>query len=133
MQGHKIRLLAGSLLMLASAGYIAGRCAPARSGMATGTLANELQWQVLAPQRPSDRIEVRLEVNTGSLTESTQQSGFSHAIPRSADAKRWSGCRTGTFFIAGKGFLIRKRPIPPVIVSYDSTLYNQFAITVTIC
>lgn len=36
------------------------------------------------PQRPSDRVEIRLLVNTGSLAESTQQSGYSHAIPRIA-------------------------------------------------
>ena len=50
-----------------------------------GTLANGFQWQVLStPQRPSDRIEIRLSVNTGSLTESTQQTGLSHFIPRLA-------------------------------------------------
>ncbi|MBZ3655939.1 insulinase family protein [Salmonella enterica subsp. enterica serovar Kentucky] len=82
MQGTKIRLLAGSLLMLASAGYVQADALQPDPAWQQGTLANGLQWQVLAtPQRPSDRIEVRLRVNTGSLTESTQQSGFSHAIP----------------------------------------------------
>ena len=78
MQGTKIRLLAGGLLMMATAGYVQADALQPDPAWQQGTLANGLQWQVLAtPQRPSDRIEVRLLVNTGSLTESTQQSGFS--------------------------------------------------------
>ncbi len=61
MQGTKIRLLAGSLLMLASAGYVQADALQPDPAWQQGTLANGLQWQVLAtPQRPSDRIEVRL-------------------------------------------------------------------------
>ncbi len=63
MQGTKIRLLAGSLLMLASAGYVQADALQPDPAWQQGTLANGLQWQVLAtPQRPSDRIEVRLEL-----------------------------------------------------------------------
>lgn len=58
MQGTKIRLLAGSLLMLASAGYVQADALQPDPAWQQGTLANGLQWQVLAtPQRPSDRIE----------------------------------------------------------------------------
>ncbi len=63
MQGTKIRLLAGSLLMLASAGYVQADALQPDPAWQQGTLANGLQWQVLAtPQRPSDRIEVRLRL-----------------------------------------------------------------------
>ena len=85
MQGTKIRLLTGGLLMLATVGYVQAEALQPDPAWQQGTLANGFQWQVLAtPQRPSDRIEVRLSVNIGSLSESTQQSGFSHFIPRLA-------------------------------------------------
>ncbi len=73
---------------------------------------------------PAIVAEVRVpQVNTGSLTESTQQSGFSHAIPRIAldAAVVWMPHRH--VLMAGKGF-DPKRPMPPVIASGDSTLYN---------
>ena len=85
MQGTKIRLLTGGLLMMATVGYVQAEALQPDPAWQQGTLANGFQWQVLAtPQRPSDRIEVRLSVNIGSLSESTQQSGFSHFIPRLA-------------------------------------------------
>ena len=83
MQGTKIRLLTGGLLMMATVGYVQAEALQPDPAWQQGTLANGFQWQVLAtPQRPSDRIEVRLSVNIGSLSESTQQSGFSHFISR---------------------------------------------------
>ena len=58
MQGTKIRLLAGGLLMMATAGYVQADALQPDPAWQQGTLANGLQWQVLAtPQRPSDRIE----------------------------------------------------------------------------
>ena len=85
MQGTKIRLLTGGLLMMATVGYVQAEALQPDPAWQQGTLANGFQWQVLAtPQRPSDRIEVRLSVNIGSLSESTQQSGFSRFIPRLA-------------------------------------------------
>ncbi|SUG30970.1 zinc-protease [Salmonella enterica subsp. arizonae] len=53
MQGTKIRLLAGSLLILASAGYVQADALQPDPAWQQGTLANGLHWQVLAtPQRP---------------------------------------------------------------------------------
>ncbi|SQI19584.1 zinc-protease [Salmonella enterica subsp. arizonae] len=124
MQGTKIRLLAGSLLILASAGYVQADALQPDPAWQQGTLANGLHWQVLAtPQRPSDRIEVRLQVNTGSLTESTQQSGFSHVIPRIALTQS-GGLDAAQARSLWQQGVDPKRPMPPVIVSYDSTLYN---------
>ncbi len=67
-----------------------------------GTLSNGLQWQVLTnpPVFLSDRVEIRLLVNTGSLAESTQQSGYSHAIPRIALTQSGSLTSTGAFIVA---------------------------------
>lgn len=101
MQGTKIRLLTGGLLMMAAASYVQADALQPDPAWQQGTLANGFQWQVLAtPQRPSDRIEIRLSVNTGSLTESTQQTGFSHFIPgwrsrRAAACKRFRCVRSG--------------------------------------
>ncbi|SUG30971.1 zinc-protease [Salmonella enterica subsp. arizonae] len=75
------------------------------------------------PSAPSDRIEVRLQVNTGSLTESTQQSGFSHVIPRIALTQS-GGLDAAQARSLWQQGVDPKRPMPPVIVSYDSTLYN---------
>ena len=65
MQGTKIRLLTGGLLMMAAASYVQADALQPDPAWQQGTLANGFQWQVLStPQRPSDRIEIRLSVNT---------------------------------------------------------------------
>ncbi|STW66785.1 protein YhjJ [Klebsiella michiganensis] len=104
MQGTKIRLLTGGLLMMATVVMCRQKALQPDPAWQQGTLANGFQWQVLAtPQRPSDRIEVRLSVNIGSLSESTQQSGFSHFIPRLAlNAKRWPPDHAGPFAMASR-------------------------------
>ncbi|MBF3368260.1 insulinase family protein, partial [Leptospira interrogans serovar Pomona] len=110
--------------MLASADNVQADALQPDPAWQQGTLANGLQRQVLAtPQRPSDRIEVRLQVNTGSRTESTQQGGFSHAIPRIALTQSGGLDAAQARSLWQQGF-DPKRPMPPVIVSYDSTLYN---------
>ncbi len=89
-----------------------------------GTLANGFQWQVLStPQRPSDRVEIRLLVNTGSLTESTQQSGYSHFIPRIALSHSGSLEPAQVRSLWQQG-IDPKRPLPPALVSYDYTLFS---------
>ena len=65
MQGTKIRLLAGGLLMMATAGYVQADALQPDPAWQQGTLSNGLQWQVLTtPQRPSDRVEIRLPVRS---------------------------------------------------------------------
>ncbi|HFI7673236.1 TPA: M16 family metallopeptidase [Escherichia coli] len=121
MQGTKIRLLAGGLLMMATAGYVQADALQPDPAWQQGTLSNGLQWQVLTtPQRPSDRVEIRLLVNTGSLAESTQQSGYSHAIPRIALTQSGGLDAAQARSLWQQGI----RPMPPVIVSYDTTLFN---------
>ncbi|QNN16802.1 M16 family metallopeptidase [Escherichia coli] len=124
MQGTKIRLLAGGLLMMATAGYVQADALQPDPAWQQGTLSNGLQWQVLTtPQRPSDRVEIRLLVNTGSLAESTQQSGYSHAIPRIALTQS-GGLDAAQARSLWQQGIDSKRPMPPVIVSYDTTLFN---------
>jgi len=89
-----------------------------------GTLTNGFQWQVLStPQRPSDRVEIRLLVNTGSLTESTQQSGYSHFIPRIALSHSGSLEPAQVRALWQQG-IDPRRPLPPALVSYDYTLFS---------
>lgn len=123
MQGTKIRLIAGGLLMIA-ASYVQADALQPDPAWQQGTLANGFQWQVLStPQRPSDRVEIRLLVNTGSLTESTQQSGFSHFIPRIALSNSGSLEPAQVRSLWQQG-IDPKRPLPPALVSYDFTLFN---------
>ena len=124
MQGTKIRLLTGGLLMMAAASYVQADALQPDPAWQQGTLANGFQWQVLStPQRPSDRVEIRLSVNTGSLTESTQQTGFSHFIPRLALNQSGSLQAVQARSLWQQG-IDPKRPLPPAIVSYDYTMFN---------
>ena len=123
MQGTKIRLITGGLLMMA-ASYVQADALQPDPAWQQGTLANGFQWQVLStPQRPSDRVEIRLLVNTGSLTESTQQSGFSHFIPRIALSHSGSLEPAQVRSLWQQG-IDPKRPLPPALVSYDYTLFS---------
>lgn len=83
MQNTKIRLLASGLLLLITGSYAQAETLQPDQAWQQGKLANGFQWHILAtPQRPSDRVEMRLLINTGSLVESAQQSGFSHFLSR---------------------------------------------------
>jgi predicted Zn-dependent peptidase len=124
MQGRKIRLIAGGMLMMAAAGYAQAEALQPDPAWQQGTLDNGFQWQVLAtPQRPSDRVEVRLQVNIGSLSESTQQAGFSHFIPRLALSQSGSLPTMQARSLWQQG-IDPQHPMPPAIVSYDYTLFS---------
>lgn len=124
MQGKKIRLIAGGMLMLAAAGYAHAEPLQPDPAWQQGTLTNGFQWQVLAtPQRPSDRVEIRLQVNTGSLSENTQQTGYSHFLPRLALTQSGSLPTMQARSLWEQG-IDRQHPMPPAIVSYDYTLFS---------
>lgn len=124
MQGTKIRLFTGGLLMMVAASHVQADALQPDPAWQQGTLANGFQWQVLStPQRPSDRIEIRLLINTGSLTESTQQSGFSHFIPRIA-LTHSGGLEPAQARSLWQQGIDPKRPLPPAIVSYEYTMFN---------
>ncbi|MRS16411.1 insulinase family protein [Enterobacteriaceae bacterium RIT691] len=124
MQGTKIRLIAGGMLLMATAGYVQAEALQPDPAWQQGTLANGFQWQVLAtPQRPGDRVEIRLQINTGSLNESSQQSGYSHFIPRLALSQSGSLETMQARSLWQQG-IDPQHPMPPAIVSYDYTLFS---------
>ncbi len=124
MQGTTIRLLAGGLLMMAAASYVQAEALQPDPAWQQGTLSNGFQWQVLAtPQRPSDRVEIRLSIDIGSLNESAQQTGFSHLIPRIALTQSGSLPTMQARSMWQQG-IDPKRPQPPAVVSYDYTRFN---------
>lgn len=89
-----------------------------------GQLSNGFGWQVLTtPQRPSDRVELRLVVNTGSLSESSSQKGFSHLIARLAMVHNLALTpeQQRTLWHAD---MSKSGVLPPVITSYHYTQYN---------
>ncbi|MDX5629983.1 MULTISPECIES: pitrilysin family protein [unclassified Brenneria] len=124
MQGTKIGLLVGGMLLTVVGGNVQAETLQPDPAWQQGKLDNGFTWQLLTtPQRPGDRVELRLMVNTGSLTENTQQSGFAHFIPRLA-------------LTPGDGFSATQlsslwqptekdaRSLPPAVTSYDVTFYN---------
>jgi len=120
MQNTKIRLLAGGLLLLIAGSYAQAETLQPDQAWQQGKLANGFQWQILAtPQRPSDRIEMRLLINTGSLVESTQQNGFNHFLSRLIINQASHQSRS-----LWQQSVDPQRPAPPVIVSYDNTLFS---------
>ena len=124
MQGTKIRLLVGGLLLAAAAGNAQAEALQPDPAWQQGKLDNGFTWQMLAtPQRPSDRIELRFIVNTGSLAETSQQTGFAHFLPRLAltRAEGFSSSQLQSFW---QQSINSDRPLPPVITSYDFTMYN---------
>lgn len=124
MQGTRIRLLVGGVAwMAASFGACAETLQPDPAWQ-EGKLDNGLSWQLLTtPQRPSDRIELRMVVNTGSLVETTQQTGFSHLLPRLAMVHN-AALDTNQQRALWQQAMDPQHPLPPAIVSYDFTQYN---------
>ncbi len=124
MQGTRIRLLVGGVILAAASSIVQAETLQPDPAWQQGKLDNGFNWQLLTtPQRPSDRIELRLLVNTGSLVESAQQTGYSHLLPRLAMV------HNATLDPAQQRALWQQginpdHPLPPAIVSYDFTQYN---------
>ncbi len=124
MQGTRIRLLIGGILLAAASSTVQAETLQPDPAWQQGKLENGFSWQLLTtPQRPSDRVEIRLMVNTGALVESAQQEGYSHLIPRLALV------HNATLDPAQQRSLWQQsidpqHPQPPAITSYDYTLYN---------
>ncbi|MGL4270261.1 MAG: M16 family metallopeptidase [Plesiomonas sp.] len=77
--------LLGMALMLMGASVAAAEALQPDPAWLEGRLDNGLHWQILnTPQRPSDRIELRLLVRTGSLQERPQQAGYAHFLEHMA-------------------------------------------------
>jgi predicted Zn-dependent peptidase len=124
MQGTKIRLLIGGLLLAAAASHVQAEALQPDPAWQQGKLDNGFTWQLLTtPQRPSDRIELRLVVRTGSLAESAQQTGYAHFLPRLA-LMHSEGFSTAQLQSLWQQSINPQRPLPPAVSSYDFTLYN---------
>ncbi|RPE01059.1 insulinase family protein [Candidatus Pantoea deserta] len=124
MQGTRIRLLVGGVVWMAASFGVCAETLQPDPAWQEGKLDNGLSWQLLTtPQRPSDRIELRMVVNTGSLVETTQQSGFSHLLPRLAMVHN-AALDTNQQRALWQQAMDPQRPLPPAIVSYDYTQYN---------
>ena len=124
MQGTRIRLLGGGLLLVAVSSTLQAETLQPDPAWQQGKLANGFKWQLLStPQRPSDRVEIRLLVNTGSLMENAQQSGFSHLLPRLAMVHN-TALDLAQQRALWQQAMDPSRPLPPAVTSYDFTLYN---------
>lgn len=124
MQGTRIRLLVGGLLLVAANGSVHAETLQPDPAWQQGQLNNGFSWQILdTPQRPSDRVELRLMVNTGSLVESAQQIGFAHLLPRIAITRSESFTQPQLQSLWQQS-VDSERPLPPAISSYDFTIYN---------
>lgn len=124
MQGTRLRLLVGGLLLATVSYTVQAETLQPDPAWQQGKLANGFNWQVLStPQRPSDRVEIRLLVNTGSLVETAQQIGFSHLLPRLALVHNTALDTTQQRALWAQG-IDPNRPLPPAVTSYDFTLYN---------
>ncbi|WP_336797669.1 pitrilysin family protein [Erwinia aphidicola] len=124
MQGTRIRLLVGGILLAAASLTVQAETLQPDPAWQQGKLDNGFSWQLLTtPQRPSDRVEIRLMVNTGSLAESAQQAGYSHLLPRLALVHN-AALDPAQQRSLWQQSMDPQHPMPPAITSYDYTLYN---------
>ena len=124
MQGTRIRLLVGGILLAAASLTVQAETLQPDPAWQQGKLDNGFSWQLLTtPQRPSDRVEIRLMVNTGSLVESAQQAGYSHLLPRLALVHN-AALDPAQQRSLWQQSIDPQHPMPPAITSYDYTLYN---------
>lgn len=124
MQGTGIRLFICGILLVTSGGWARAEALQPDAAWQQGKLGNGFAWQVLTtPQRPNDRIELRLMVNTGSLAENSQQTGFARLIARLA-LTHGESFTTAQLTSLGQQGANEQRPQPPARVSYDTTLYS---------
>ncbi len=124
MQGTGIRFLMSAVLMAAAGGNVQAEALQPDPAWQQGKLSNGFSWQVLTtPQRPNDRIELRLMVNTGSLVENAQQTGFARLLPRLAltHSESFTSAQLHSLWQQSAD---TARPRPPAVVSYDYTLYS---------
>lgn len=89
-----------------------------------GRLANGFKWQLLTtPQRPTDRIELQLVIDSGSLNESSQQQGFNHLLARLAMVHNSALSPTEQHSLWQEA-MAKPDAMPPAITSYARTQYN---------
>ncbi|WP_340610060.1 insulinase family protein [Xenorhabdus bharatensis] len=123
MQGKKIGYLIGGTI-LATTYFAQAETLQPDPAWQQGKLENGFSWQILqTPQRPNDRIQLRLMVKTGSLAEKSYQQGYTYLIPKIvlSSSKDLSSQKLEDLW---HNAVDSKNPFPPAIVSYDFTLYS---------
>lgn len=124
MQGVITRILLGSVMLGAVVCQVQAEALQPDPAWQEGRLANGFQWQILqTPQRPNDRIQIRLLVNTGSLSEKSDETGFSSLVSK-LNVLENTGLTPAKRDNLWKNALDPDYPLPPMIVSYDFTVYN---------
>ncbi|XBS69674.1 pitrilysin family protein [Acerihabitans sp. KWT182] len=124
MQGTGIRLFISGMLLATVGGNVQAEALQPDPAWQQGKLPNGFSWQVLTtPQRPNDRIELRLMVNAGSLAENAQQTGYARLLPRLAltHSDTLSASQLKSLWQQG---MDDGRPKAPAVISYDYTLYR---------
>ncbi|MDR0218106.1 MAG: insulinase family protein [Enterobacteriaceae bacterium] len=124
MQGKKIKYIIGGTVLLATAYFAQAETLQPDPAWQQGKLENGFNWQILqTPQRPNDKIQLRLIVKTGSLAEKNQQKGYTYLIPKIvlSTSKDLSSQKLENLW---HNAVDSKNPFPPAIVSYDFTLYS---------
>ncbi|OBU03099.1 M16 family metallopeptidase [Morganella psychrotolerans] len=123
MQRSYLRVLLGGVLIAATSQLHAEALQPDPAWQ-QGKLANGFNWQLLqTPQRPNDRVQLRLSVQTGSMMEKSAEKGFSYLIPKVVMFNSQS-LNTQQLSHLLSNAIDPNMPLPPAIVSYDFTLYN---------
>ncbi len=126
MQGSKIRYyISGVLLSVAVAGMTSAEQLQPDPAWQQGKLDNGFTWQLLqTPQRPNDRIQLRMAIKTGSLTESASEKGYSYLIPKMALYHTTETLPADKLQNLWRNAIDPTLPMPPAVVSYDFTLYS---------
>ncbi|UNH39105.1 M16 family metallopeptidase [Moellerella wisconsensis] len=124
MQGMKVRYYISGLL-LSVAGVVSAEPLQPDPAWQQGKLENGFSWQLLqTPQRPNDRVQLRLAIKTGSLTEDVSEKGYSYLIPKMALYQPTESLPAEKLQNLWRNAIDPTLPMPPAVVSYDFTLYS---------
>lgn len=124
MQDLKIRYIF-SVVILSVASFANAEPLQPDPAWQQGKLENGFSWQLLpTPQRPNDRIQLRLAIKTGSLVEKANEKGYSYLIPKMALYHQTEAFPSSTLQDFWHQATDPDMPIPPAVVSYDYTIYN---------
>ena len=124
MQGIKLLHWMGGIIFVATSFTLHAEALQPDPAWQQGKLKNGFGWQVLStPQRPSDDVELRLVVESGSLNENTSQAGYSHLLTRIALVHNTAITPAQQREIWQQS-INKQGALPPAITSYDYTQYN---------
>ncbi|MGJ3354803.1 insulinase family protein [Providencia sp. Je.9.19] len=124
MQGLNFRYII-SVVLLSVTGFASAEALQPDPAWQQGKLENGFSWQLLqTPQRPNDRVQLRLAIKTGSLTEKASEKGYSYLIPKMALYHQTDAFPAAVLQDFWRQAADPDMPIPPAVVSYDYTIYS---------